>query len=79
MCLQRDPNRDVDYIISGGGGRGLYAFNERGNNTLSNAGFDVKYFGYHNGFVILEFEKESVGVEYIDMEGDVKYTFSREH
>jgi len=77
--LKRDPNRDVDYIVTAAGGRGLYGFNERGNNTLSANGFDVKYFGFLQGFVMLEFEKQTVSAEFIDMEGDVRYSFTREH
>ena len=77
--MKRDPDHDVDYVVSGAGGRSINNINERGNETLSNGGFDVKYFGYIHGFVALEFEKNSVSAEFIDMDGNVGYSFTREH
>jgi len=69
---------DVDYIVTAGGGRGLYAFDVRGNQTLSQMGIDVKYFGYHNGFVMLDFSQNEVVADYVDLKGDLVYSFTRQ-
>jgi hypothetical protein len=74
---KRDPNHDIDYIITGGGGRGLYAFDPRANSTLSELGFDVKYFGFHHGFVMLDFDKTSVQADFVNVDGTISYAFTR--
>jgi len=68
---------DVDYVVSGGGGRGLYAFDTRGNQTLNNMGYTVQYFGHHNGFVMLDISREAVVADYVDLQGKVQYSFTR--
>jgi len=75
---KRGDAYDVDYIVSGGGGRSLYVFSTSGNSTLSQMGFDVKHFGYTNGFVMLEIEPQQIVHDFIDTEGNVIYSFSRQ-
>jgi len=78
--LQHITNKDsvdVDYIVTGGGGRGLYEFDPRGNQTLNTMGFKVQYFGFHNGFVMLDISSESIVADYVDLEGKLVYSFTR--
>jgi len=76
--IAKRTNRDVDYIISGGGGRGLYAFSSSSNNTLSNQGFDTLYFGHHNGFVILDITAQRIVSDFFDSAGILQYAFIRQ-
>jgi len=76
LAKRTDP--DVDYIVTAGGGRGLYVFETRANNTLSNQGFESKYFGYTNGFVMLDINAERIIADFVDLVGDVKYSFTRQ-
>ena len=69
--------QDIDYIVSGAGGRGLYEFDAPRNQTLWQMGFHVKYFGYHNGFVMLDFSSDAVTADYIDVNGEKLYSFTR--
>jgi len=76
---KRGSSHDIDYVISGGGGRGLYEFDPiRGNQTLGGLGFDVKYFGYLNGFIPLDISADTIHCEYVNMEGEIVYSFVRE-
>ena len=75
--ITKTVDRDIDYVISGGGGRGLYnkiAANER---ILNNRGLQVDYFGYIYGFVAFDFTPTSMLVEYVDEDGNIVYSFSR--
>ena len=56
----------IDYVISGGGGRGLYRFNNIHANVLINRGFLIQYFGYVYGFTDLEFSVDRFYVPHID-------------
>jgi len=75
---KQGANYDVDYVISGGGGRGLYAFSASGNSTLIQSGFEVKHFAFTNGFIMLEIEPQQIVHDFIDTEGDIVYSFSRQ-
>jgi len=68
----------VNYIISGGGGRGLYRYSASSANTLIQRGFVIGFFGYNWGFVDLEFTATQVTATYIDgITGDTLYSFTR--
>jgi tartrate-resistant acid phosphatase type 5 len=67
----------TDYVISGGGGRGLYEFSPAGERVLNEWGFTVDYFGYHFGFVAMEMTKTAMTVEFVDTELNVRYSFTR--
>jgi hypothetical protein len=68
---------EIDYIISGGGGRGLYNYNNNAGNSLIQSGFVIGYFGYTHGFNYMEFSATSVTVRYITVNGDEPYSFTR--
>jgi tartrate-resistant acid phosphatase type 5 len=68
---------EIDYVISGGGGRGLHAYNPDSATVLINRGFVIKLFAYVHGFVDLEFTADTVSAQYIDGNGIHVYSFSR--
>jgi len=76
--IAKRTSPDVDYIITGGGGRRLYNLNPEGNSTLSSQGFDTKYFGFHYGFVMLDINTERIIADFVDRTGDLRYSFTRQ-
>jgi hypothetical protein len=67
----------MDYIVTGAGGRGLYRQSSSGTTELKKNGIDVNFFGYYHGFINLEFSAAEMIVKFVDMKGDVKYSFTR--
>jgi tartrate-resistant acid phosphatase type 5 len=68
---------DVDYVISGAGGRSLYNYSNSAGNSLINQGFSIGYFGYTYGFTDFEFAAHQVTFNHVDLNGNVVYTFTR--
>jgi hypothetical protein len=68
---------EIDYVISGGGGRGLHAYNPDSATVLINQGLVIKLFAYVHGFVDLEFTADTVTAQYFDVNGTLAYSFSR--
>jgi tartrate-resistant acid phosphatase type 5 len=71
-----NPN-EVNYFISGAGGRGLYALNQDNADYLSGRGLAVGYFGFTHGFSYLEFSATAATVSNIDSNGFVAYRYTR--
>ena len=71
-----EPN-DIDYVISGGGGRGLYEYDAGNAQALNEMGMTVEYFGYLYGFTSLHFNHEQLHVQHVDIDGNVVYSFTR--
>jgi hypothetical protein len=68
---------EIDYVISGGGGRSLYTYNSAAAESLIKSGFVIGYFGAIHGFNYLEFSATDVTVSFISATGDLNYSFKR--
>jgi tartrate-resistant acid phosphatase type 5 len=67
----------TDYVISGGGGRGLYEFSPAGERILKGWDLTVNFFGYYFGFVAMEIKKTTMTLEFVDTQLNVRYSFTR--
>ena len=76
--LQHISSANVtNYVISGGGGRGLYEYSRAGERVLNDWGLSLDYFGYHHGFVAMEMTKTAMTAEFVDAGLNVRYSFTR--
>lgn len=70
-----DPN--IDYVISGAGGRGLYEYSVVGGEILNDWGLTVNFFGYYYGFVYVEFTETTMKVDFVNDLTEIVYSFTR--
>jgi tartrate-resistant acid phosphatase type 5 len=68
---------DIDYVISGAGGRALYGYSSSAGNSLINQGFSIGFFGSSYGFTDFEFTADQVTFNHVDLNGKIIYTFTR--
>lgn len=68
---------EIDYVISGGGGRGINNVDQAKLNNLIARGLRVPYFGFHYGFVDLVFTLNQLTVRYVNSDGTIPYQFTR--
>jgi hypothetical protein len=71
-----NPN-EIDYVISGGGGRGINNVDTAKLNNLIARGLRVPYFGFHYGFTDLVFTADQLTVRFVNTDGTIPYQFSR--
>ena len=75
--ISKTVGHDIDYIISGAGGRGLYGKDNAAEATLNGMGFTVDFFGYMWGFVYMDAMANAINIQYVDETGTVVYSFNR--
>ena len=70
---------NMDYVISGAGGKTLYERSSRGEREIRKMGYSSLYFAKINGFVFLNFTKNMLLVKYVSTKSvSAVYQFSRE-
>jgi len=68
---------EIDYVISGGGGRGINNVDNGKVNELISRGLRVPYFGFHYGFTDLSFTADQLTVRFVNTDGTIPYQFTR--
>ena len=72
--LQHHQVNDVDYVVSGGGGAGLYELQEADSLKYRDR---LKFAAHNNGFAVLEATPSLLTVTFEDYQGKELYRYQR--